>query len=361
MGVAGTAKNVGKTTATRALLEAAHRVGLSVGLTGIGYDGEALDNLTGLPKPRLPVEPGMLVATARRCLNAASAVLYPVADTGVTTPMGEVVVARVAEPGLVVIVGPRTGRDVRQITHLMGQLGGQLILVDGALNRMIPLMETDGLILSTGAARMTDVGLLATETGASNAMFRLPVLEGEGGKQPQTCITLTRHEGPPRQLSIGSLLVPSTVDQLCSFADQDTCQIIVPGALNISCLSLLWQRLESHLTDVVLVMADPLRLLISGEPPVVQKSLSQIPKGRLQVLRQLPLIAITVNPFYPRYRWRTRDYRPAYVDAVLLQERITEAVDVPVIDVKRQGGDALLGLVSKLLWTESRHYPWSGR
>jgi hypothetical protein len=349
IGVAGTAKNVGKTTATRALLEVSCRAGLSVGLTGIGYDGEALDNLTGLPKPRLQVEPGMLVATARRCLNAASAVLHPTADTGVVTPLGEVVVGLVDEPGLVVIVGPRTGEDVQRITGLMGQLGGQLILVDGAINRMIPLMKTDGLILSTGAARTTDVGLLAAETGAGNAVFRLPVAGRDKGQRPSARITLTRHERPPLQLPTGSLLVSSTVDQLCSLADRHTCQITVPGALSIACLRLLWQRLEGHPANVVLVMADPLRLLISGEPLVVQESLSQIPKGRLQVLRQLPLIAITVNPFYPRYRWRTRDYRPAYVDAVLLQERIAEAADVPVIDVKRQGGEALLDLVSKLV------------
>ena len=127
----------------------------------------------------------------------------------------------------------------------------------------------------------------------------------------------------------------------------------MPGALSVNCLRLLWQWLEGHLADVVLVVADPLRLLISGEPLAVAKSLSQIPRGRLQVVRQLPLIAITVNPFYPRYRWRTHDYRPAYVDAPLLQERVAEAVDVPVIDVKRQAGETLLALVSRLSRSES--------
>ena len=53
LGILGTSKNTGKTTTTSALLEIANNKNLSVGITSIGYDGEDIDNITGLPKPRI--------------------------------------------------------------------------------------------------------------------------------------------------------------------------------------------------------------------------------------------------------------------------------------------------------------------
>ncbi|MBA7549071.1 hypothetical protein ES705_41544 [subsurface metagenome] len=53
LGILGTAKNTGKTTTTSTLLKIANNRNLSVGITSIGYDGEDVDNITGLPKPRI--------------------------------------------------------------------------------------------------------------------------------------------------------------------------------------------------------------------------------------------------------------------------------------------------------------------
>ena len=58
VGIAGTAKNTGKTTALNALLRAAHEHGTLVGVTSIGYDGESIDTVTGLPKPSIFLEAG---------------------------------------------------------------------------------------------------------------------------------------------------------------------------------------------------------------------------------------------------------------------------------------------------------------
>jgi hypothetical protein len=56
VGIAGTAKNTGKTTTLSAIMgEARKEPALVLGLTSIGYDGEGFDNVTGLPKPRIDV------------------------------------------------------------------------------------------------------------------------------------------------------------------------------------------------------------------------------------------------------------------------------------------------------------------
>ena len=73
IGFAGTAKNTGKTSTALHVLQLCHEHGLQVALTSIGYDGETMDNVTGLPKPRYWLEPGMLLATSERCLKAGTA------------------------------------------------------------------------------------------------------------------------------------------------------------------------------------------------------------------------------------------------------------------------------------------------
>src|SRR6266700_575325 len=71
----GLAKKVGKTTATNHLLDTLLAENLyranALALTSLGLDGEAVDALTGLPKPRYIPEAGMLVATTAALLLQA--------------------------------------------------------------------------------------------------------------------------------------------------------------------------------------------------------------------------------------------------------------------------------------------------
>lgn len=97
IGVAGTAKNTGKTTALCSLIEAAYAHGRLPGVTGIGYDGEERDNVTLLPKPRITVFPGMIVTTSEQCLDASTARLRILRRSGYHTALGEVVVTVVEE------------------------------------------------------------------------------------------------------------------------------------------------------------------------------------------------------------------------------------------------------------------------
>jgi uncharacterized NAD-dependent epimerase/dehydratase family protein len=73
LGIAGTAKNTGKTTTLQAVVRAIRRSGTGVYLTSIGYDGEEVDTVTGLPKPKVVVEEGDMVATALSFLRSSPA------------------------------------------------------------------------------------------------------------------------------------------------------------------------------------------------------------------------------------------------------------------------------------------------
>ncbi len=75
LGLAGTAKNTGKTTTTAAIIQELRMRDIKFYLTSIGYDGENIDNITGLPKPKLRVKTGDIVATAEKCLLTSTAAL----------------------------------------------------------------------------------------------------------------------------------------------------------------------------------------------------------------------------------------------------------------------------------------------
>ena len=106
IGIAGTAKNTGKTTTTSVILGELYEKKIQVGLTSIGYDGEEIDNITGLPKPRLLLNKGTILATAEKCLKAGSAVYDILETTNITTPLGKICIVKVVEEGLAVVAGP---------------------------------------------------------------------------------------------------------------------------------------------------------------------------------------------------------------------------------------------------------------
>ena len=68
LSIIGMEKNVGKTTVLNKLIE---DIGLqkTIGLTSIGRDGEDTDVVTNTHKPRIYVNQGTIIATARDCLR----------------------------------------------------------------------------------------------------------------------------------------------------------------------------------------------------------------------------------------------------------------------------------------------------
>lgn len=335
IGVAGTAKNTGKTTVLRALLAAATAAGWTVALTGIGYDGEELDHITGLPKPRIAVPAGTWLATAGPAL-AGQAGFEVAAATSIRTAVGRVALARAVRPGRAVLAGPATAQDLGEILERLRALGAGLILVDGALSRVAPLTAVDGLVIATGAARHPDAGTLARETAAIAALFRLPVRaapEGMGARGP----------GGEAVLPYPALLDPKWADELAAAAAAVAATTVsVPGSVNCQALRRLGERLPA---TAGVVFSHPLHLLASAEPQAVAAAVAAL-GGRAAVRRALPLIGFTLNPFYPV---RAGDrYRGDRVDARELLAEVRAAVDGPVTDVFLEGPEVLWDPVHRL-------------
>jgi hypothetical protein len=149
--VVGTGKNVGKTVAMRAVYEAACAAGLRAALTSIGRDGEAIDAGDAQPKPRLRLQPGTAVATARGVLprSPASRLL---GLSNLQTASGPLLYAQVVHPGFYELVGPPTASGIREAVETLAQWA-EFVIVDGAIDRVAALAGgRDAVIVASGAA-----------------------------------------------------------------------------------------------------------------------------------------------------------------------------------------------------------------
>jgi len=176
----GLSKNVGKTTTTNHLLETLvgekYYRSDELALTSLGFDGEATDALTGLPKPRYAPQAGLLVATTVELLRQAESEGTQVEclqQLPGRTALGPVILARIRRQGRVIIAGPTLLHDLRNAMDQLWTLGARLSIVDGAINRLGAAAPkiTDACIVCTGASAAATPELVARRT--ADVLLRL--------------------------------------------------------------------------------------------------------------------------------------------------------------------------------------------
>lgn len=164
LSIVGMEKNVGKTTVLNSILE--NTCGKTLGLTSIGRDGEERDRVTSTHKPKIWVEKNTLLATAKGALLACDITREILETTGISTPMGEVIIARALSSGYVDLAGPSTSFQISLVKDRMLHYGAKQVLVDGALGRVgtISMGDNSAAILSTGAAVSPDISEVVRKT-----------------------------------------------------------------------------------------------------------------------------------------------------------------------------------------------------
>lgn len=349
LGIAGTAKNTGKTTTSLELIRQSTSAGLRTALTSIGFDGEEIDNVTGLPKPRYLMPRGSYLATAERCLRRGpgSADFRVVRETKIHTVLGPVVVVQITEPGTVLVAGPNRTSDLAKALDVFRDLGADLTIVDGALNRTVPLLQTDGLVLCTGAKLDTRIDYVAEHTRALGRLFS-PVLAGDVPASGRR-LTIAFPQGRPVELRTGSLVGEDAVQEIRRSLTRPVSHLVIPGACDAGLMrGLLAGQGGEFLANARLVFGGALKLVAGGDP-VSWSRLFEDVQARGQVVEYLmhvPLLFVTVNPFYPSYLPRLRTFEPALVDAARLLAAVRGSLPgYSVLDIKQAPVPDLLRLL----------------
>lgn len=297
--VMGMTKNTGKTVCLNHLIAQAHGSRKSVGLTSIGRDGEAHDQVFSIPKPPVMVMAGCLVATARDTLLRAKVPTRQVGATGVDSPMGEVLIIKALQAGAMEVAGPSRSHDQHKVMAMLRQCCADIVFVDGALGRSqhaSPAMA-DGVVLATGAAIGGGIGDVLRKTRDRMAMLGIAPAPADVAEQVQPIfdqggVGVWRRDGTC--VLHEPIATINAAPVLLSVLAADVGVVAVSGAVGRRLWEALLALAERH-ADLIVVVADGTRLFIDA----LDLSAFEQRGGRLYALRGITLIGIALNPYSP--------------------------------------------------------------
>ncbi len=312
VGIVGLAKNTGKTTTLNYLIKQYQHEKL--GLTSIGLDGETLDQVNYLPKPKIMVYPTMVVATAKSCLKHSTAKIHILKETSLDTALGPIVIGEVYEEGTMMLAGPTTNREMNQLLSELKSYTTR-IFVDGAFNRMTfsSISELDGIILATGAAFSTRMEETVMKTALFVHVFNAKTPENDLHIQGSMMIK-TEHN----TWSIDHKSIHEFEHAIQTIRDKIEL-IYIKGAITQKLMNMV---LETRWENMTLVIDDPTKMLIHHSwMHAIQKLHLHI-----QVLKPIPLLWITMNPWSPS--------GDGY-DEKEFYQALNEVIHMPIDNVKR--------------------------
>jgi hypothetical protein len=322
--VIGMAKNAGKTTALNYLIAQAEDDGLRLGISSTGRDGESEDVVTGTDKPRIFLPEDSLVVTASGIYELSDAGLEILSMTDHASPLGRILICRVAEAGFVQTAGPVTTAGQKEVCAFMLASGARIVLIDGAIDRksIASPEASDGIILATGAVLSRSLTKVAEETGFAVEILGLPEFKDEG-------IRSAIEENPGSILVFGEDNVKMLPDKtgltpgmgISREITAETRCVYLPGALTAGLIASVDSSLLGGLEFIV---RDSTKVFIDRSSWRRFKA-----RGlRVSVLSGVEIAAVTVNPKAPEgYSFDSR----ALIDAV---KRVVG--DLPVIDVRSE-------------------------
>lgn len=322
--IIGMDKNVGKTTVLNHILNEA-RGKISLGLTSIGRDGEEKDRVTSTEKPKIYIEKGTYLATARQCLVKSDITKEIIDTTGINTPMGEIIIVKALSDGFVELGGPSINSYMKEICQRLLRLGSDFILVDGALSRRTSASPsiTDAAILSTGAALNRDIHRVVDITRFT---VRLLLMEKESDKRiSDLCKNLMNdfrvgfinEQGETKGLKLQTALEASR--EITEELDRGFKYVAVKGILSDKLLEDIMKSTDKY-KDSTFIIEDGTKIFLREE------TLNKFERqgGKLKVLNNINLVCVTCNPKAPfGYEF----------DKNKFLEELKRNIDLPVIDV----------------------------
>lgn len=327
--IVGTYKNAGKTVALNECINIAVYKGKTIGITSIGRDGERKDIVTNTEKPPIFVPSGTFIATAETCVLSSETSLEIIHATPFQTAIGRVVVCRVLEDGFVEIAGPDSNSEIKKVCNFMLDLGADIVLIDGALNRKTQASPSvaDGVILSTGAVLGRSIDIVIDKTLHSVKMLTLPKVGDSIQELCEEAATSTYVSFIDESKNIINTHYKTALGcahKIINEIKDDYEYIVVPGTVMNSFIKAMHTVLQNK--KIILVARDGTKVFSEPMDYRVFEKLG----GRLQVIEPINLLAVTVNPYSPE----GYNFDPAF-----LQATMREALyPIDVFDCMQEGG-----------------------
>lgn len=320
------AKNSGKTVALNHLIHESIEEDINLGIISTGRDGESMDLVTETEKPKIYAEEGTIIATTTELLSLGDATIEIMNITEYRTPLGEILIGRVKDSGYIQISGPQTAKEIKEVANLMLELGGEMVIIDGAMDRRASAAPsiTDATILSTGAVLSRDMNRVIEETIHIVNLFNLPQIEVPTEREIlEKVLDSGEIALVDKDLNIHPLDIKTALNCghiIGDHIEENTKYILIPGSLVKNTIEDII-RSTNRYKKVDIVVADGTKIFI---PP--KDWLKFMRYGvKVRVLNPINLVAITLNPYAPQgYYFEARE---------LLDKMKYYIKDIPVVDL----------------------------
>lgn len=320
LSIVGLEKNTGKTVCLNYILHRLNEMGVHVGVTSIGVDGEQIDSVFATAKPEITLFRGTHFITSEKHYLIRQAVSKLVAVDSQRTSLGPLVTAEVLIQGKVLLSGAATTAVLKRQIQSFDNLGVDLSIVDGALSRLSLASPTvtEAMILATGAAVSANVKQLIAKTRHLYQFIMLDEVE-----EPlrttlsniESGIWAVDSDQQVHDLGINSVfLIDRSEADILRFGKT----LFAAGAISDRLLKIL--AAKDH--DIILIARDFTKIFVTPEVYNEYKRRG----NRLLVLQRSKLIAITLNPTSPQ---------GFLLDSKSTCDALSDALQTPVYDVKK--------------------------
>lgn len=322
--IIGMNKNVGKTTTLNHILSEA-RGKITLGLTSIGRDGEETDLVTATEKPRIYIEQGTIIATAKQCLLNSDITREILKTTGFNTPMGEIIICRALSDGYVDLAGPSVNSYMTLICDELKRFGSKLVIVDGAISRKTFAAPsiTSATILSTGAALSRSmvkvieetshtVNLLSTENEEDRSVLKIANEVLSNGR-----IGIIHRDNTLKMLDVLTSLESSK--EIVEGLDESTSHVVIKGVLSDKLVQDIMTATNKY-KGVTFLVEDGTKLFLTRDTLYKFKKQG----GIIKTIDKVNIVCVTSNPKSP-YGYE--------FDKHLFLDGLRSNLNIPVFDV----------------------------
>lgn len=347
----GLAKNAGKTVAFNQLVSELAHAGYQLGLISFGRDGEEIDAVTNKDKPRISIPSGAYFVTAENVKADLDSEFQLIKSTEILTTLGRVNIYKNVSffSKEIELAGVNRISNLEKIKEYLAEKIEYLI-VDGALDRKSSALPglSDRTILATGAVLAPNIDGVIDKTALAVRKLLLPQVQSERERKLyQNLINarlfnnkklpggwLIELEGLTSENNLeikklielkadSSLGIARELDEKLekiSLGRQTSKTLMLSGALTES----LGRKLseDAKLRNFKVVIQDGTRVFLK------KRYLGLLKRNQvdIQVLKEIELAAITVNPHNPEGR---------DLDSEKLREELVKLFpEIPVYDVK---------------------------
>ena len=317
--IIGLAKNIGKTTTLNYLIRKCR--GKNIALTSIGRDGETACVVTKTDKPKIFIEEGTLVATARGCLKRSDFTPQVLDATGFNTPLGEVILLKALSAGFLDLAGPSSNTQIKKLLEMMAPYDLDHLFIDGAFDRrsIADSYICNGVIIATGATYHRNMEIVVRDTEHLIDVLSFEAVEDDlrewFHELMKQGIFIIDCENQIKKLPIQTAL--GSIDVIVQALNEKSKYLLINGALTDE---MMLQLLKKPFKDLTVVVESGAKCLFNEMTKTrFKRSLIQV-----KVLKKIDVIAVSYNP--------TSIYDYAF-DEFEFKEALKKKINVPIYNV----------------------------